>query len=261
MAYLNESHIEEADIKFFVDKLGYEHINAWEKQLIGRSSLKEVVLKDRLKTSLKKLNSHLPESCIDYAISEITKSRATLTPVIANKEVYELIKKGVQVSYKTEQGKEENDYVRIIDFTSKNGNDFLVVSQLSIEYLQINFTRRPDLIIYVNGLPLVMIELKNASIKVKSGYDGNLKDYQRDIPQLFWFNLFVCISNGIQTRVGCFNSPWDHFFTWLKLTDTAITPDQQTKDEIEKESEATGEHLSLKLFGEGLCSKNNLICT
>ena len=259
MAYLNESHIEEADIKFFVDKLGYEHINAWEKQLIGRSTLKEVVLKDRLKTSLKKLNSHLPESCIDQAIGEITKSRATLTPVIANKEVYELIKKGVQVSYKTEQGKEENDYVRIIDFTSKNENDFLVVSQLSIEYLQINYTRRPDLIIYVNGLPLVMIELKNASVKVKSGYDGNLKDYQKDIPQLFWYNLFVCISNGIQTRVGCFNSPWDHFFTWLKLTDTAVTPDQPTKDEIEKESEVTGEHLSLKLFGDGLCSKNNLI--
>lgn len=260
MAYLNESHIEEADINFFVEKLGYTHINAWEKQLIGRNNLKEVVLRDRLKSSLINLNKHLPATCIDEAVSEITKSRATLTPVIANKEIYELIKNGVQVDYINKQGREENDYVKVIDFSPENNNDFLLVSQLSIEFLEIqNITRRPDLILYVNGLPLVMIELKNATEKVKVGYDKNLKDYQRDIPQLFWFNLFVCISNGIQTRVGSFNSPWGHFFSWLKLTDTAITHEQPTKEEIEEESERTGEHLSLKIFGEGLCNKENLI--
>lgn len=260
MAYLNESHIELADINLFVDQLKYTHINAWEKQLLGRKSLKEVVLTDRLKNQLQKLNKHIPESCIDFAISELTKSRAIMAPVLANKEVYELIKNGVQVSYKNELGREENDYVRIIDFGPDNENDFLVVTQLSIEYqLTQNITRRPDLLLYVNGLPLVMIELKNATEKVKTGYDKNLKDYQRDIPQLFWYNLFVCISNGIQTRVGSFNAPWDHFFSWLKLKDTSITHDQPTKDEIEKESERTGEHLSLKIFGEGLCKKNILI--
>lgn len=260
MAYLNESHIEEADISLFVDTLGYTHINANEKQLLGRKSLKEVVLKDRLKIALRKLNEHLPLSCIDYAISEITKSRATMAPVLANKEVYELIKKGVEVTFKNKQGHEENDYVKIIDFSPANENDFLLVSQLSIEYQQTqNITRRPDLLLYVNGLPLVMIELKNATEKVKTGYDKNLKDYQRDIPQLFWHNLFVCISNGIQTRVGSFNAGWDHFFSWLKLEDAAINDDQPTKDEIEKESERTGEHLSLKIFGEGLCRKDKLI--
>ena len=260
MAYLNESHIEEADINFFVEQLGYAYINAWEKQLVGRTHLKEVVLKDRLRKKLEELNTHLPSHCIDHAINEVTKSRATLTPVMANKEVYELIKKGVQVSYKTAQGKEESDYVQLIDFTDAAKNEFLLVSQLSIEYLQTqNITRRPDLLLYVNGLPLVMIELKNATEKVKTGYDKNLKDYQHDIPQLFWFNLFVCISNGIQTRVGSFNAPWDHFFSWLKLKDTAITHDQPTKEEIEEESERTGEHLSLKIFGEGLCKRETLI--
>ena len=260
MAYLNESHIEEADINFFVDKLGYTHINAWEKQLLGRKSLKEVVLKDRLKTNLLRLNKDIPESCIDFAVSEITKSRATLTPVMANKTVYEQIKKGVQVTFKNDQGIEVNDYVKIIDFSPSNDNDFLIISQLSIEYQQTqDITRRPDVLIFVNGLPLVMIELKNATEKVKTGYDKNLKDYQRDIPQLFWYNLFVCISNGIQTRVGSFSSPWDHFFSWLKLTDTAITHDQPTRDEIEDESKRTGEHLSLKIFGEGLCKKEILI--
>ena len=260
MAYLNESHIEDADINFFVEQLGYTHINAWEKQLLGRKSLKEVVLRDHLRSSLLKINPHIPLSCIDFAVSEVTKSRATLTPLLANKEVYELLKNGVQVDYKNEHGVEVNDYVRLMDFNEPTANDFLLVSQLSIEYqLTENITRRPDLLLYVNGLPLVMIELKNASEKVKTGYDKNLVDYRRDIPQLFWFNLFVCISNGIQTRVGSFNAGWGHFFTWLKLTDTAITHEQPTKDEIEAESERTGEHLSLKIFGEGMCRKETLI--
>lgn len=260
MAHINESHIELADIQLFTEDLGYHHIDAWEKQLIGRETLKDVVLLDRLKSSLEKLNAHLPEDSIRTAIYELTKSRATLTPVLANKEIYELVKNGVPVTYKNEAGREENDYVRVIDFNDKTKNDFLVVSQLSIEYQEIqNITRRPDLLLYINGLPLVMIELKNATEKVKVGYDKNLKDYQRDIPQLFWYNLFVCISNGIQTRVGSFNAPWDHFFTWLKLKDTAITHEQPSKDEIEEESKRTGEHLSLKIFGEGLCKKENLI--
>jgi len=260
MAHINESHIETADIQLFTDGLGYTHIDAWEKKLIGRATLKDVVLLDRLQSSLEKLNPYLPQDCIRHAIYELTKSRATLTSVIANKEVYELVKNGVPVSYQNQLGREENDYVRVLDFTTKTNNDFLVVSQLSIEYQEIqNITRRPDLLLYINGLPLVMIELKNATEKVKVGYDKNLQDYKRDIPQLFWYNLFVCVSNGIQTRVGSFNAPWDHFFTWLKLKDTAITHAQPSKDEIEDESKRTGEHLSLKIFGEGLCSKENII--
>ena len=260
MAHINESHIELADIQLFTKDLGYQHIDAWEKKLIGRETLKDVVLIDRLRNSLQNLNKHLPSECIEHAVYELTKSRATLTPVLTNKEIYELVRNGVPITYKNKAGREENDYVRVIDFNDKTNNDFLVVSQLSIEYQETqNITRRPDLLLYVNGLPLVMIELKNATEKVKVGFDKNLKEYQRDIPQLFWYNLFVCISNGIQTRVGSFNAPWDHFFTWLKLKDTAITHEQPSKDEIEEESKRTGEHLSLKIFGEGLCKKENLL--
>mgnify|MGYP001050640515 CR=1 FL=1 len=260
MAFIQESHIETADLEYFTQKLQYGHLNGWKKKLLGRKTLKEVVFKDELEKALTRLNPHLPEETIQYAINEITRSRATLTPTMANKEVYELIKNGVPVTYKNELGREEQDYVRIIDFTPENDNDFLVVSQLSIEYLLTEqITRRPDLLLYVNGLPLVMIELKNATEKIKVGYDKNLQDYRRDIPQLFWYNLFVCISNGIETRVGSFSAPWDHFFSWLKLKDTAISHDQPSKQEVEKESEATGNRLSLKIFGEGLCQKDRLI--
>ncbi|WP_033960406.1 type I restriction endonuclease subunit R [Psychroserpens jangbogonensis] len=260
MAFLNESHIEEADIQFFELILGYNHKDAWEKKLIGRDSLKDVVLKDDLREALIRLNNDLPKHCIEFAIDELSKSRASLTPVIANKEVYELIKNGVPITYENQEGREENGYVKVLDFDDEENNDFLVVSQLSIEYLQIeNITRRPDLMLYVNGLPLVMIELKNATEKVKGGYDTNLRRYKRDIPQLFWFNMFVCISNGIQTRVGSFNAPWEHFFSWVKLEDTAISNTQKSRIEVEKESELTDNRLSLKLFGEGLCNKKNFL--
>ena len=260
MAFLNESHIEEADIQFFELMLGYKHKDAWEKQLIGRDSLKDVVLKNDLRSALIRLNPNLPKKCIEFAIDELSKSRASLTPVLANKEVYNLIKNGVPVSYQNKEGREENGYVKVLDFDDEENNDFLVVSQLSIEYLQTsNITRRPDLMLYVNGLPLVMIELKNATEKVKGGYDTNLRRYKRDIPQLFWYNMFVCISNGIQTRVGSFNAPWEHFFSWVKLEDTAISNSQLTRLEVEAESKSVNKRLSLKLFGEGLCAKSNLL--
>lgn len=261
MAFINESHIEEADIQFFLSELGYaEHINAWEKQLVGRDHLKDVVLRDRLQAALVRLNPQLPASCISEAVQVLCKSRASLTPVMANKEVYELIKDGVPVSFKNGQGREESDYVKVIDFAQAENNDFIVVSQLSIEYLNTSsITRRPDVLLYVNGLPLVMIELKNATAKVKSGYDKNLRDYRRDIPQLFWYNCFVCISNGIQTRVGAFNAPWEHFFSWVKLEDTAIRHDQMNREEVEATAAATGQKLSLELFGRGLCQKAHLL--
>jgi len=260
MAFINESHIEEADIQFFELILGYTHRDAWEKKLIGRDSLKDVVLKEDLRAALLRLNGTLPKECIEFAIDELSKSRASLLPVIANKEIYNLIKNGVPVSYQNKEGREEHGYVKVLDFEDEENNDFLVVSQLSIEYLQTeNITRRPDLLLYVNGLPLVMMELKNATEKVKGGYDKNLKRYKRDIPQLFWYNIFVCISNGIQTRVGSFNAPWEHFFSWVKLEDTAISHNQQTRLEVEAESKSTNKRLSLKLFGEGLCKKENLL--
>ncbi len=260
MAFLNESHIEEADIQFFELVLGYKHKDAWEKKLIGRDNLKDVVLKEDLRIALERLNPELPKQSIEFAIDELSKSRASLTPVLANKEVYHLIKNGVPVSYQNKEGREENGYVKVLDFEDPENNDFLVVSQLSIEYLQTeNITRRPDLLLYINGLPLVMLELKNATEKVKSGYDVNLRRYKRDIPQLFWYNMFVGISNGIQTRVGSFNSPWEHFFSWVKLVDTSVSNTQKSRIEVEKESATEESRLSLKLFGEGLCNKTNML--
>jgi type I restriction enzyme R subunit len=259
MAFLNESHIEDADIQLFELILGYVHKSAAKNDLIGRENLKQVVLKKDLRASLIKLNPDLPQDSIEHAINELSKSRVSLSPLMANKEVYQLIKNGVPVTFQNKEGREESGYVKVLDFENEENNDFMVVSQLSIEYLQTNNKRIPDLILYINGLPLVMIELKNATVKIKSGYDTNLRRYKRDIPQLFWYNMFVCISNGIQTRVGSFNSPWEHFFSWVKLEDTSVSNTQKSRIEVEKESETNDSRLSLQLFGEGLCNKVNIL--
>lgn len=253
MAYLNESHIEEAHIELF-ENLDYQHINAWKHQLIGRESLKEVVLKDKLKIALEALNPNLPTSCIEDALYELCKSRVSLSEIEANQEVYELLKEGVPVSFSNADNQAEHTKVRVIDFEDATQNSFYVVSQLSIEYLNSNATRRPDLLLYVNGLPLVMVELKNNTVKIKTGYDTNLQDYRRDIPQLFYYNLFVLISNGIQTRIGGFTASWEHFFTWTKEQDNSQNHEQRSLEAIEREPQ-----LSLQLATKGLCGCSAMV--
>ena len=107
MAFINESHIEQADIQFFEENLQYDHIDAWEKKLVGRDSLKDVVLKDRLIAALQKLNPLLPVSCISQTVEELTRSRAALTPIMANKELHLLLIKGFPVTYPNSEDKEE----------------------------------------------------------------------------------------------------------------------------------------------------------
>ena len=261
MAYINESHIEDADIKFFLENLKYdEHINAWKDELVGRSSLKEVVFKDRLSNALKKLNPNIPKECLYDAIEQVTKSRVSQSEIEANSEVYELLKEGYYTTYKNDEGKDESVQVKFIGFDKDSVyNEFLVVSQLTIEKLSSTGKRRPDILLYVNGLPLVMIELKRPDIKVKTGYDKNLQDYREDIPQLFYYNLFVGISNGINTRLGSFNAPWEHFFSWTKLKDNVEDKNQNTLLELENKSIHEKPRLSLQVLCEGLCNKTNLI--
>ncbi|MBC8756426.1 type I restriction endonuclease subunit R [Kordia sp. YSTF-M3] len=258
--YLSEDHLEQADIDLFINKLGYdEHINAYRDKLLGRSSLKEVVLKDRLRAKLEAFNTHLPPKAIDDALEKLTQSRASMSAILANKEVHNLIKDGVPITYTNHEGKETPTKVQVVDFDNAAANEFLVVSQLSIQYRDIERNRRPDVLLYVNGLPLVFIELKNASEKVRQGYDKNLEDYKRDIPQLFDYNLLVCISNGIQTRMGSFNADWEHFFPWVKHDDTTANRRQLSLQEVEKRSETTDKRLSLEYFSEGLCNKTTLL--
>ncbi|MDM8549188.1 HsdR family type I site-specific deoxyribonuclease [Desulfobacterales bacterium HSG2] len=246
--YISEDDIEKAAIELFKTRLGYDHTDCFHTDNSGRGSEKEVVFKPRLKTALENLNPHLPKSAIRDAVGKLSKSRQSLSSVLANKDISGRIKDGVRVKVQNKSGKKVTETVKIINFNKPEKNDFLLVSQLWIQGSIRK--RRPDLIIYINGLPLVFIELKNSDIPLKTAYDDNLTDYKRDIPHLFHYNAFAILSNGMETRVGSFNAEWEHFGQWLKIEDEKENIDRK-KIEDEK--------ISLEYALLGLCEKKRLL--
>jgi type I restriction enzyme R subunit len=214
----------------------------------GREDKSEVVFKSVLRKSLVDLNPHLPSKAIDFVENELSKGRKAMTLINANIEVYKLIREGVQVKYDNEFGKEETAYARVIDFETPGNNDFLAVQQLWIKG-EIGY-RRPDLILYVNGLPLVLIELKNNNVSVKNAYSDNLTNYKKELPQLFWYNTISVLSNGKETRIGAFTATWEHFGEWLRIDDEKEKPD---KKDIKTKS------TSLKYLVNGLFEKGKLL--
>jgi type I restriction enzyme R subunit len=144
-------------------------------------------------------------------------------PLSDNHDRYQKIRNGIVISYKLD-GRETHETLRLIDFENPARNSFIVASQMWIKGEM--HWRRPDLIIFVNGLPLAFIELKNSNINVKNAYDKNLTDYRRDIPWLFNYNQICVLSNGVETRLGSFSSGYEHFFEWLKIADERENPDR-----------------------------------
>ncbi len=140
-----------------------------------------------------------------------------MTLVAANQEVYNLLRDGIPVEFDDSTGQKQNERVRLIDFNDASENRYLAVTQLSIKGER-GF-RRPDVLLYVNGLPLVFIELKNSNVKLKTAFDDNLTNYKREIPQLFLTNVFCVLSNAIETKVGSITAEWEHFFNWLRADD------------------------------------------
>ena len=143
----------------------------------------------------------------------------------ANREVDALIRGGVPVEYETttgpEAGKKVTERLKVIDFDNLDAqagrNEYLAVTQLWVRGEK--GYRRPDMLLYLNGLPLVFIELKNSNVKLKAAYDDNLTNYKAEIPQLFATNALCLLSNGIETKVGSLSAQWEHFFAWLRVDD------------------------------------------
>ena len=224
--FISEDDIERAIVQKLVKDYGYQSLNCLTENAddlndgSGRADKREVVLQGRLKAAALRLNEDIPESAIDEALAKLTASRAAMTTIAANREIDGLIRDGIQVDYQNAEGRKEHGRVRVIDFSpDKDGdrNEYLVVTQLWVRGL--TRYRRPDVLIYVNGLPLVFIELKNSNNKVRNAYDDNLTNYKADIPQLFAYNAFCILSNALETRVGGFNADWEYFFVWLRPDD------------------------------------------
>ncbi|HMA32909.1 MAG TPA: type I restriction endonuclease subunit R [Chloroflexia bacterium] len=219
-AYSEDALVEQPAIATFA-ALGWATVNAYAETFapgggsLGRETPAEVVLRPRLRAALARLNPALPATALALAEEELTRDRATLHPVRANEAVYGLLRDGVKVRYRTPEGEDAEDTVRVIDWATPAANDFLLAAQFWITGdLQ---RRRADLAGFVNGLPLVVAEFKAPHVHVKNAYSDNLRDYLTTIPQLFWYNAFVILSNGAQSRLGAAAAPWEHFVEWKRV--------------------------------------------
>ncbi len=189
---------------------------------LGRETTGEVVLRQRLLTALRQLNPDLPAEALQQASDALTRDRSALSAVEANREVYRLIKDGVKVALSpaplSQKGRGDGGevaVVRVIDWDTPANNDFLVASQLWITGPV--YKKRTDLIGFVNGLPLVFVELKAAHRHLTNAYHNNLRDYKNTIPQLFWYNVFIILSNGSRSVMGSLTADWEHFADWKKI--------------------------------------------
>src|SRR5579864_209308 len=182
--YSEDALVEQPAIALF-GRLGYETINAFREKpgkgsVLGRETWHEVVLVPRVRAALRKLNPGVAREAIELAIADVTADRSALSPVHANREMYRLLKDGVKVKMRVEGGvggdAELDETVRIIDWNTPIDNDFLLVSQFKVAGEMHN--RRADLVAFVNGLPLVLVELKTTHKRLENAYQDNLRDYK-----------------------------------------------------------------------------------
>jgi type I restriction enzyme R subunit len=215
-----EDALEQATVELFAE-LGWETINAYSEAfptgILGRENAGEVVLRSRLRLSLERLNPTLPCEAVDQAVEEVSRDRGALSIAQANREVYQLLRGGVKVRFRDSDGTEVEETVGVVDWNEPANNDFLLVRQLWVTGEL--HKRRPDMVGFVNGLPLVLVELKAHTKQLEHAYHDNLRDYKDTIPQIFWYSALIVLSNGVETRVGTLSSRWEHFAEWKKISD------------------------------------------
>ncbi|MFP6413703.1 type I restriction endonuclease subunit R [Pseudomonas aeruginosa] len=219
--YSEDTLVEQPAIALF-ESLGWETGNFYAEwtgssSSEGRQTQQDVVLEGRLRAALSKLNPGLPSDAINLVVEELARDRSKLLPVNANQEVYRLLKDGVPVPVTDEHGHNTLKVAKVIDWGKVEENDFFLASQFWVkgDY----HTRRTDLLGFVNGIPLLFVELKATHKTLKAAYDDNLTDYRTVIPQLFTYNGALMLSNGSQTVVGSTFSPWEHLFEWKRIND------------------------------------------
>ncbi|MPR37447.1 type I restriction endonuclease subunit R [Salmonirosea aquatica] len=231
--YISENDIEAACCAVLMDELHYdEHLNLWQlpndgNTAFGRTDAADLVRLGTLRASVRKLNIGISEKVLAEAVQEITKSRAHLSLFEANREITSLLRDGHEVP--NAKGDYTKERVRYVDFNKPGANHFCVVQQLTIRG---KATRRPDLIVYINGLPMVFVELKNAIESTQQAYTKNLSDYRRDIPTLFHYNMVVVLSNSIDTKVGSHTADYEQVFNWEKIADETETPVLETEIDL-----------------------------
>ena len=246
--YSEEQLVELPAIELF-SALGWVTLSAADEVFgacatLGRETPGEVVLLPRLRAALAKLNPAVPPVAIEAAIDRLTRDRSAMDLAAANREVYLLLKDGVPVSIPdSKTGGQTSERVRVIDWQNPTANDFLAARQMM--FTGPLYTCRPDVVCFVNGLPLVVIEFKKPSVPARQGFDDNLTSYkhaQNGVPALFWYSALLIASNGTDSRVGSLTADWERFFEWKRIA-----------------SEKEPRKVSLETMLRGTCDKARLL--
>jgi len=246
--YTEERLVEQPTMQLFAE-LGWKTFNGADELIgversLGRETSAEVVLVPRLRIALQRLNPAVPHEALPLAIDSLIRDRSSMSLVAANHEVYELLKNGIEVSLSDrEHGGQRVERLRVIDWDDPNTNDFLLVSQMTITGTL--YTCRPDLIGFVNGLPLLVVELKKPGVPARQAFEENLTSYMHPlngVPALFWTNAFLIASNGTDSRIGSITANWERFFEWKRV-----------------ESESEPRRVSLEVMIRGTCEPKRFL--
>ena len=215
MSKLTENDIELYTIEE-LKRLGFQFLHGPDISPDGecpeRRAYSDVILKDRLRTAIQRLNPAIPADAGEQALRDV--QRINSPELLANNEAFHrFLTDGVPVQYRLDDN-EKNDYVWLIDFANPLNNEFLVVNQYTV--IEDNQNKRPDILLFVNGIPLVLIELKNAadeSATVRRAFD-QIQTYKAVIPCLFTFNAFCVISDGMECRAGSISADFSRYMAW-----------------------------------------------
>src|SRR5262245_15228466 len=217
--------VQQTFAEYLHDVLGWDSVYAWNHETfgphgtLGRDSEREVVLVRDLRAALARLNPTLPESAREQAVEKLTRVDFSRSLLQHNREYYGYIREGVPVEWRDTRGETRHARAQVVDFRTAVKNRFLAVRELQIQGVRVpHYNRRADLVCFVNGLPLVFIELKAVYRNIRAGFDDNLTDYlhEHSIAHAFYHNAFVVVSNGDKARYGSITSEWDHFVEWKR---------------------------------------------
>lgn len=226
------------ELKWDVE-LAYHAERLGKDGTFGRESYHEVLLLRYFRKALKEFNPWINENQILEAQKLLENRISTASLLQVNEERYFLIRDGIPVTVKKPNGQTETKKATVIDFQNPDHNNFLALKELKIEGDL--YHRRTDIVGFVNGIPLLFVELKNNTIDVQNAYDGNYTDYQDTIPQLFYYNAFVMLSNGLEAKIGTLGSKFEFFHEWKRLAET----DQGS--------------VELETMLRGICKKENFL--
>jgi type I restriction enzyme R subunit len=221
--YTEDTLVQQTTAHYLEQQLGWESVYAYNAEtfgpggLLGRASDREVVLTRYLRAKLVDLNKGFPEAAYDDAVRQLVATAATQTLLATNREKYELIKDGAQVTFRTDKGDRVRQRLRVFDYTEPANNHFLCVRELWVRGDL--YRRRADIVGFVNGLPLLFMELKNVSKDIRAAYEKNLKDYRDTVPHLFHHNALVVLANGVDAKLGSVTSRFEHFHEWKRLAE------------------------------------------